>query len=150
MTVAVAVRRQLREQVIECVGAAQALEPKSGEQLRAWLHRITPRVLVVDEGVGARRWKVLSALPRVGLVESQPKIIALMYGLNAKRELLATMAGCYDAIDLTAPSWTTELRAAVRAAQRRALLRDQRAQEAEIGGAPSGSRRKSASTPRRE
>jgi DNA-binding response OmpR family regulator len=122
MTVAVAVRKQLRGTVIECAGEANApahaMEPVSGEQLRAWLHRITPRVLVVDEGVGGRKWKVLSALPRVQLVASQPKIIALMQGLNQRRELLAAMAGCYDAIDLTSPSWQRDLAAALRAARR--------------------------------
>lgn len=118
MTVAVAVRKQLRGPVIECVGDVRALEPVSGEQLRAWLHRITPRVLVVDEGVGGRKWKVLSALPRVQLVASQPKIIALMQGLNRRRELLAAMAGCYDAIDVTSPSWQRDLAAALRAARR--------------------------------
>lgn len=116
--VAVAVRKQLRKEVIACAGRARALHPVSGPQLRAWLHRIKPCALVIDEHLGAGRWKALAALPRVGLVESQPKIIALMTGLNNRRERLAAMAGCFDAIDVTSPSWQSDLEAALRIALR--------------------------------
>jgi DNA-binding response OmpR family regulator len=116
--IAVACRRALRPVVLPCVGSAHVLQPVSGEQLRAWLHRITPRVLVVDEAVGERKWKVMAALPRVHLVASQPRIILLTNKLDSKRELQAAMAGCFDAVDVTSSSWPQELREAVRIALR--------------------------------
>lgn len=112
--VAVVVRRELREQVVSIVGGCSPFSPQNGAQMRAWLHRIKPRLLIVDELAGGARWRVIPELPRVSLVETQPWVIALMNGLDQKRERLAAMAGCYDAVDLTLPSWPRELRAAVR------------------------------------
>jgi hypothetical protein len=112
--VAVVVRRELREQIVSIVGECRPFNPRSGAQMRAWLHRIKPRLLIADELAGGPRWRVIPALPRVSLVETQPWVIALMNGLDPKRERLAAMAGCYDAVDLTLPSWPRELRAALR------------------------------------
>jgi hypothetical protein len=68
----------------------------------------------LDEFIGEGRWKAFAAVPRVGLVKSRPRVIALMYGADARRQRLAGLAGCFDAVDVTSSSWRADLREAVR------------------------------------
>jgi len=98
---------------MECVGDGVAVEDlTSGTKLRHQLHRMQPLLVVVDERAG-RTWRAISAVPRIHLVRSQPRVIALLEKIDQRRERLAAMAGCYDAVDLSRSSWPDDLREAV-------------------------------------
>jgi chemotaxis response regulator CheB len=157
MKIAVATRGELLGAVLECVDDEMKArfsdpprvirEPGDSTQMRRQIYQAQPDVIVLDEHVGtAKGWRSIASVPRlVVAVRTRPRVIALLVGVTERRERLAAMAGCYDAVDITVPSWRDELREAVRVAAR-ARARPSRA--AENDGAPSGSRRRFASKPR--
>jgi DNA-binding NarL/FixJ family response regulator len=157
MKIAVATRGELLGSVLECVDDELKArfadpprvirDPADSKQMRHQIYKAQPQIVLLDEHVGtAKGWRSIASVPRlVAGVRTCPRVIALLMGLTEKRERLAAMAGCYDAVDLTDPSWRDELREAIRVAAR-ARARPFRA--AENDGALSGSRRRFPSKPR--
>jgi hypothetical protein len=118
MTIAMAVCADVLPSVVEIIGEAVSLKAaRTATELRRQLHQIQPKVFLLDERIGGSRFKAISTVPRVHRVRSRPRVIALLQSITEKKEQLALMAGCFDAIDLSAPSWQNELREAIRIAQ---------------------------------
>jgi hypothetical protein len=147
MRTVVAVRSELTGQVLDSAGECVTIEPTSKESLYMWVSFNAPQILLLDEGIGAGAWKALSEVPRLCGLSPQTKVILLADGLDERRERLAAMAGCYDAIDVSDSSWPADLEESLRYARRRVRLLGQLVQVAASGDVVSVFRHKSASIP---
>jgi len=119
MRIVIAAKALLASTVVGIIGGQVLADISSGTAIRRRLHEIQPEVVFIDETAG------LANVPRIGLVDSAPTVIALMWNATLPKIRRAGMSGCYDVIDLTATGWRGDLWASLFAAQagRRASLR---------------------------
>jgi len=117
MRVAIAARRGLRELLAACVSDGVVIENfETATNLRRQIHLIQPGVVLVDG-------RLLSTVPRMALVDSQPFVLGLLWKIDRRTDRMAAMAGCWDAVDVSVTSWREELHEALQLARRAWFLR---------------------------
>lgn len=122
MGTVVAARADVLVQVLDSIGDADVISPMDGDDLYELVRQRSYSILIVDEDIGRGRWKAIASIPILLEGRHLPKVILLARGLDERRERLAAMAGCYDAIDITSRTWIQNLEESVRVARSRVRL----------------------------
>jgi hypothetical protein len=118
MVTALVVRKGILSTVKACVGGETLeIEASESKKMRHQIYLLQPGILVIDE-LAARGYKPLASVPRVRARCKRTKVIALLEGMSHRKKKLAVMAGCFDGIDVTQPSWVDDLFASLLVARR--------------------------------
>jgi len=104
----------LVEAVLASVPGYAIVEPASGKAMRHALHKMQPELVIADEEAGD--FRMMSELVRANLVDSAPRLIALLQSVTRRKIRIAGMVGCFDVIDLGRETWPSTLQASARLA----------------------------------